>query len=713
MIRYKHQMKEAKLNIKEWRVHHKRKDGKKKQDIRRKCFDIFSFDIEVTSGWIKEDGSITGYYPGMPDEYWNNLEPFSLCYLWQFSFNDTVYYGRTLEEFVELLHDLPEDIQMQIFVFNLSYEWHFLVNVLTPLSVFARSPHKPMKCTFKEFPNIEFRCAYVLENTKLENWGKDLGIKKLVGQLDYEKIRTPLTPLTDEELEYGEHDCLIVYHGIKKELEHYEDIYDIPLTSTGKIRRDCKERIYTDGYDKYIKRQVPNAETYAMLIQIFSGGYTHANRFHANKTITGHIEHYDFTSSYPACMIAFPMPCGKWTYRTQTFIPKDESFEKYAFIFKLRFKNIHATTLNTYIQKSKVFNAHDIVNDNGRVVSGSFDILVTEFDWMIIKNHYQWEELYLLDSWYCKKDYLPKEFIKYILELYVNKTQYKGLPEYEDVYRRSKAFLNALFGMTVTAIIQSDVKYINGEWYISDLTKEAVEKKLSSLSNTHWVKDHRYFLSFSWGCYITAAARYTLWKCLDMTGDLSVLYCDTDSIFAIGHHDFTKYNKWITDKLKACCKHYNLDESLLAPLDKKGIPHPLGVFDKEPDLSEFRTLHAKCYAMRDEKTNELSITVSGINKEAAKMLNDDIDNFESGFLFDKDNPAVSKRLHTYIKEQPDITFEDGYVSHYRYGINMRRTGYRLGMSDEYERMIEFFADATIDDISDLTISQMKGYFDYG
>ena len=94
MILYDHQLREAKFNIEEKRVHHKRKDGKEKQDIRKKCFDILTFDIEVTSGWIKDDGSITGYYPGMPEEYWNGMQPFALCYLWQFSFNDQVYYGR-------------------------------------------------------------------------------------------------------------------------------------------------------------------------------------------------------------------------------------------------------------------------------------------------------------------------------------------------------------------------------------------------------------------------------------------------------------------------------------------------------------------------------------------------------------------------------------------------------------------------------------------
>ena len=714
MLLYDHQLREAKFNITEKRVHHKRKDGKKKSDIRRQCFDIFTFDIEVTSGWLKDDNTITGYYPGMPEDYWNNMQPFALCYLWQFSFNDQVYYGRDLKDFLHVLEDMPEDIQCVIWIFNLSYEFMFLLNILTLKKVFARSAHHPMKCTFKEFPRIEFRCAYVLENTKLEYWGEDLGIKKLVGQLDYEKIRTPLTPLTDKELEYGEHDCLIVYQGIKKELEVYGDVYNIPLTSTGKIRRDCKKRLYKEGYDRYIKRQVPSLEIYSILQGfVFAGGYTHANRYHANKTITGLIEHYDFTSSYPAVMVAFKYPIGRWTYRTETFIPKDKSFEKYAFIFKLRFVNACSTTLNTYIQVSKIFNTSNIVNDNGRVVSGSFDIYVNEYDWMIIKEHYQWDQLILLDSWYSLKDYLPKDFILYILELYVAKTQYKGLPEYEDTYRRSKQFLNALFGMSVTAIIQADVEYTSGEWYTKNLTAETVEKRLKDLYNMSRRHDQRYFLSYSWGCWITSIARYTLWKCIDIAGDISTCYCDTDSIFAIGHHDFTDYNNWITDKLKETCNHYKIDPAMLAPLDKKGVPHPLGIFDKEPDLSEFRTLHAKSYAMRESGSGKLSITVAGINKGAVDMLDDDIDNFEAGFNFDKDHPSVSKRMHTYINDQPDITFDDGYVSTYRTGINMRRTGYRLGMSDEYERLLEFFADATIDDISTITSDRLRGYFEYG
>ena len=65
-----------------------------------------------------------------------------------------------------------------------------------------------MKVVSNEFPNIEFRCSYMLTRLSLETWGKQLGVEKLVGFVDYEKLRTPLTPLTQEDLDYSEH-CLL------------------------------------------------------------------------------------------------------------------------------------------------------------------------------------------------------------------------------------------------------------------------------------------------------------------------------------------------------------------------------------------------------------------------------------------------------------------------------------------------------------------------
>ena len=151
----------------------------------RYCNDILTFDIETTSAWL-ENGKIKGYETGHDNEYWNNLTPLALCYIWQFSFNDKVYYGRRIEEFKKVLDDLPKDMDIVIWVHNLSYEFQFLTNLLTWKNVFARSPHKVMKCVSEEFPNIEFRCSYMLARLSLESWGKLLGVQKAVGDLDYE-----------------------------------------------------------------------------------------------------------------------------------------------------------------------------------------------------------------------------------------------------------------------------------------------------------------------------------------------------------------------------------------------------------------------------------------------------------------------------------------------------------------------------------------------
>ena len=75
---------------------HPKNHAKKYADI------IATFDIETTSCWIREDEIIT-YEKGLTNEYWNNLEPLALCYLWQCSVDDVVYYGRELESFLLLL----------------------------------------------------------------------------------------------------------------------------------------------------------------------------------------------------------------------------------------------------------------------------------------------------------------------------------------------------------------------------------------------------------------------------------------------------------------------------------------------------------------------------------------------------------------------------------------------------------------------------------
>lgn len=704
MLLYEDQLKDYKWSIETRKAHRKGKDGKYKKD--KYLEDIITFDIETTSAWIK-DGNVIGYEKGHIQEYWNTLEPLALCYLWQCSVNDTVFYGRELETFTSLLKDLPEGVHIIIWIHNLSWEFQFLSNILTWEKVFARMPHKPIKASCEEFPFIEFRCTYMLTRLSLDSWGKQIGVKKATGDLDYDVIRTPLTHLTDKELHYGEQDCLVVYNGIREYLKKYKKQRKIPLTQTGTVRREVKEILTPDKlYMRKVKKLVPKTATeYKRLQRIFAGGYTHANQMYSGKVVAEDIEHYDFASSYPCVMLCEKYPMKPWYYNGINEIPPDKEFEDMAFIFYLEFQKIESISFNTYIQSSKCTGT-GFRYDNGRVLyADTLEMYLTEQDYITIRNNYTWKHMKVVRVWRSEKDYLPRSFLKYILDLYENKTSLKNVPGQEDLYLQSKQYINSLFGMMVTALIQADVDFDEGIWSIKELTQEKVEKKLKKLSDFH-DREKRYFLSYSWGCWVTAYARRNLWKCIESC-DHDMIYCDTDSIFVRGSHDFEWYNKEVTEKIRKSCEVNDLDFEKTRPKTPQGISKPLGIFEKEDSCTEFITLGAKRYVERRKTDNKLHLTVSGINKGAVELLEDNINNFTDGFYFDMDADCVKKKLSTYLNDIPEVVYPDGYKSTYKYGINMRNTGYLMTITDEYKLLIKYMEYA-IEDLPEAFINHLRG-----
>lgn len=263
--------------------------------------------------------------------------------------------------------------------------------------------------------------------------------------------------------------------------------------------------------------------------------------------------------------------------------------------------------------------------------------------------------------------------------------------------------------MCVTAVCNNDVEYKDEQWILKPPTREQIETKLKSLSDMSKVRDTRYFLNFAWGVWCTAYARYNLFRCMINSGTnngYNVLYCDTDSIFCIGVPDFTWYNKEVDEKLKAVCKARNLNFEYTRPKDIKGKEHPLGYFDREEDIKQFKCIHAKCYIER-RLNNKLFMTISGINKGAVELLNDDIENFAPGFKFNPDAECVKKLMPTYCYNQPEVVFPDGYVSKYKYGKNLRRTGYKIDNTEEYAELLKAF-NVTLDTIDERAVNKITG-----
>lgn len=285
----------------EYRGHQTQILGKKKK------FDnnIYTFDIETSSYLIlngKQKKAID--YLKLTKEEQQESIFMSNMYIWMFGINDEVYYGRTWEELKNFLTRIEfycTDEKKIVFVHNLAYEFQFMRNAFEIKNVFARKSRKPLRFELENF-NFEFRCSYMMTNCSLARLPKiyKLDVEKLVGNLDYSKIRNSKTKLTDKELSYCENDCLVVYKYILKELETYENVKNLPLTSTGHVRRELKEKTEKDwSYKKKVARAVnTDGHIYNMLLKAFAGGYTHANWVFAD-TIIKNVKSYDFTSSYP------------------------------------------------------------------------------------------------------------------------------------------------------------------------------------------------------------------------------------------------------------------------------------------------------------------------------------------------------------------------------------------------------------------------------
>lgn len=223
---------------------------------------VTAFDIETT--YIKEIDQ-------------------SVMYIWQWQFgHEVTVIGRTWDELRQFMKELLITLngdRLVIYVHNLSFEYQFLSGVFSfnPEDVFCMDHRKILKALLHD--TFEFRCSYLQSNMNLRSFCEKMGVKSYKLKMNYKKRRYWYTDLTPKELAYCINDVRGLVECIEKEMERDDDnLYTIPLTSTGYARRDAK-RAMRKVSPTYIKKQLPNYEIYKMLREAFRGGNTHASRF--------------------------------------------------------------------------------------------------------------------------------------------------------------------------------------------------------------------------------------------------------------------------------------------------------------------------------------------------------------------------------------------------------------------------------------------------
>lgn len=645
---------------------------------------IYTFDIEVSSLFKINDEWTVFDYNISPEDY-RDIEKASCVYVCMLGVNDKVYYFRDFSLFEEILISLSDESIRKIFyIHNMAYELNFMRNFLHKhkiTNMLASAPHKPISFLIEDL-NIEFRCSYRLTNLSLEKSAeKYTNLKKATGDLDYNKARSPLTKLTKKELYYCKMDILTLYEIIKYFKTEYKHLYNIPLTQTGEVRRELRQ--YVDFW--YFKKQqelVPDMVTQLYLMQAFQGGITHANILYSNRVIPD-VWTNDEASAYPTMMLTKEYPCGKWYNYTLEDFRHMRDFK--CFILHLKLYGVTSKLYNHYLSSYKCINQKGLRSDNGRIVKADFiEIIITDIDFDMVLLSYNIDKIEYIKIIGSNKKYLDKRILSYILQLYKQKTELKGIDD--ELYMKSKQRINCLFGCACTNVLNQDTYFINNEWgrYCStDIKEDYIKNKLDELRGSYSI-----LFNYSCGVYVTAYNRKALWTQI-AKNDFNVVYYDTDSIKATKEIDFTEYNKTIIEECKRSAEANELDLDSFAPADTKGIRHQIGVFESEGKADLFKTLGAKKYCYL--KDGELHLTVSGVSKKAVEALNGDINNFSKNFTFDY--KSARKNTHFYTEQEP-FTFTDidghTYTNTDKYGIVLQPTTYKLGLTYDYENIINEF-----------------------
>lgn len=562
---------------------------------------ITAFDIETT--YIKEIDN-------------------SVMYIWQWQFGDKcTVIGRSWYElrlFLAELKEILKDDRLVIFVHNLSFEFQYLSGVFSfsPDDVFCMDHRKILKATLNN--SFEFRCSYLQTNMGLRAFCEKMGVHSYKLKMNYKKPRYWYTDLTPKELAYCINDVRGLVQAITAEMERDGDnLYTLPLTSTGYARRDAKKAMRKVS-KSFIKNQLPTYEIYKLLREAFRGGNTHASRYYSNLIVKD-LNSADIASSYPNEIVNSLFPVSKFTLLKSCTEDKLHSLiykKKKAVLMRLSLFNVRLKNDLVpvpYIPTSKCTGIYKGTYDNGRVLSAEVigQITLTDIDYKIIRNQYDFDmEIHTVAT--ARYGKLPQPLRDCVLEYFKQKTLLKNKKTdaehtkefYKLLYDKMKNLLNAQYGMMAQDPVKVTTKYYQD---LEDLYQD------EELLPEELLQDHnkRAFLAYQWGVWVTARARQHLQKGIDLCG-INFVYCDTDSCKYIGNDvDWEILNKEVRK---------NAEANKTYAVDPNGVKHYMGVFEIEDHIKEFKTMGAKKYAYIDDE-DKLHITIAGVNKKiGAKEL---------------------------------------------------------------------------------------------
>ena len=645
-----------------------------------------SFDIETST---IVPGQLD-YDPG-PD-----AAPVAFPYLYQFCIYGRVIMVRMMEEAMDVFRWLAEAFRtdarthLVIFDHNLGYEWAFFRDLweVVPEECFALDEHHP--ATVMLTNGIMIRDSYKMTNMSLQTLTKDWSVrwKKEPELMDYYKLRTPYDDIDDQTLVYSALDVLSLSDAIRPFLRaRGEEIWTRCPTSTSFIRQRLKARVgigehHRTAEQKAYMRQIEgmrmDADQFTLLRELARGGNTHANRHFVGKELSD-LCHFDITSSYPAQMVCYPeFPLG--AFEDLGDIEVEELLEiskKYCVMCRIALidpsirRDVDVTVPYIATAICQAISGRANYSDNGRYVDGAHELVVSVFgvELPIIIRQYDFSDIMILKAYAAPKGYLPDIIRTFILDLYKNKTELKGIKGMDVEYALAKTYINGVYGMAYTNPIRQGYEFVDGD------IVPAPEKDLTEELD-RFQKSTSYFLPYSWGAMTACLGRVYLQKMIDAVGS-SFIYADTDSIFAIHHRkserQIRRLEKRLTEEQRKCGLP-------IVYYDRKGRPQELGSISEEPFVEKFKTFGAKKYVTVEN--GKLTCTIAGVPKKTGAKVIGSIDKFKLGLNF---TGTATGKLTIWYNPDEGVTVHDdqGRPIRIRANAAMLPCNYLLGISEDF------------------------------
>lgn len=403
---------------------------------------------------------------------------------------------------------------------------------------------------------------------------------------------------------------------------------------------------------------------------LYRGGYTKSNaRYTSTDTVRTEgvesVHGFDYTSSYPfvQTICTYPMTA----FRPWSGDPDNlhleygaDDFEKWRYIFIIRFKNIRSINDFALESLSKASVQGVKIIDNGRIRGADYmTVCLTDCDYALYKMYYTWSDKEILNAWRAQAAPLPKYLLYTLWDNGLKKQTLKGIEDMQVEYMLAKGKFNSAYGLCckqpvyteyklgteVTATGYNTTERVNYKYFgRSDILGHSLSTMGEAYSEDTDTCNISQFeeatqssiLSPFWGIWVSAFARYNLLSCVKRISDNcpmiddkrhinDVIYMDTDSLYMLNGvkhmHIIDKWNTFAAERVKKVLP------SEYAPLYKLGHFDNIALDDSHgysDSFQRFKTLGAKRYIKQYTTTRKgkhiksiytkQAVTVAGLPK---------------------------------------------------------------------------------------------------